>query len=183
MRARLPCRASRFSCARCRRWRSFCVLRNDGRLLPAKVDSLPRFPDGLDRPPAGFPFNNVRLRRYMRRAIEGHAPRSPGKLEAAPGFEPGNKGFADPRLTTWLCRLEEVGGRGVIAQARSRFQPRRDPRPPRRMLAFRRADLDAPDGAWSLPPARAGPALARSRPSRVGRQPAPESILRSARCR
>src|SRR6516162_11901169 len=25
-------------------------------------------------------------------------------LEAAPGFEPGNKGFADPRLTTWLCR-------------------------------------------------------------------------------
>src|SRR5580765_7613743 len=46
-------------------------------------------------------------------------------LEAAPGFEPGNKGFADPRLTTWLCRLEEVVGRGVIAQARSRFQPRR----------------------------------------------------------
>src|SRR5437867_748039 len=30
--------------------------------------------------------------------------RHAGKLEAAPGFEPGNKGFADPRLTTWLCR-------------------------------------------------------------------------------
>jgi hypothetical protein len=31
-------------------------------------------------------------------------------LEAAPGFEPGNKGFADPRLTTWLCRLEGMEG-------------------------------------------------------------------------
>ena len=27
-------------------------------------------------------------------------------LEAAPGFEPGDKGFADPCLTTWLCRLD-----------------------------------------------------------------------------
>lgn len=27
------------------------------------------------------------------------------ELEAAPGFEPGNKGFAGLRLTTWLCRL------------------------------------------------------------------------------
>ncbi len=25
-------------------------------------------------------------------------------LEATPGFEPGHKGFADPCLTTWLCR-------------------------------------------------------------------------------
>ena len=25
-------------------------------------------------------------------------------MEATPGFEPGNQGFADPRLTTWLCR-------------------------------------------------------------------------------
>ena len=24
-------------------------------------------------------------------------------LEVTPGFEPGNQGFADPRLTTWLC--------------------------------------------------------------------------------
>ena len=26
-------------------------------------------------------------------------------MEAAPGFEPGNEGFAVPCLTTWLCRL------------------------------------------------------------------------------
>ena len=26
-------------------------------------------------------------------------------LEATPGFEPGDKGFADLCLTTWLCRL------------------------------------------------------------------------------
>jgi hypothetical protein len=26
-------------------------------------------------------------------------------MEAAPGFEPGNKGFAVLCLTTWLCRL------------------------------------------------------------------------------
>ena len=24
-------------------------------------------------------------------------------MEATPGFEPGNQGFADPCLTTWLC--------------------------------------------------------------------------------
>ena len=24
-------------------------------------------------------------------------------MEVTPGFEPGNQGFADPRLTTWLC--------------------------------------------------------------------------------
>ena len=28
-------------------------------------------------------------------------------MEATPGFEPGNQGFADPCLTTWLCRLTE----------------------------------------------------------------------------
>ena len=29
-------------------------------------------------------------------------------MEVTPGFEPGNQGFADPCLTTWLCH------RGVI---------------------------------------------------------------------
>jgi hypothetical protein len=27
-------------------------------------------------------------------------------MEAAPGFEPGNRGFADRCLTAWLCRLK-----------------------------------------------------------------------------
>ena len=29
-------------------------------------------------------------------------------LEATPRFELGNQGFADPCLTTWLCRLISV---------------------------------------------------------------------------
>src|SRR5689334_3663035 len=30
------------------------------------------------------------------------------RLEAAPGLEPGNNGFAIRRLTTWLCRRKEA---------------------------------------------------------------------------
>ncbi len=29
-------------------------------------------------------------------------------MEAAPGFEPGNRGFADPCLASWLRRLAYV---------------------------------------------------------------------------
>ncbi len=30
------------------------------------------------------------------------------KMEGAPGFEPGNKGFADLCLTTWLCSQAKI---------------------------------------------------------------------------
>jgi hypothetical protein len=30
-------------------------------------------------------------------------------MEEAPGFEPGNKGFADLCLTTWLCLQDQNG--------------------------------------------------------------------------
>ena len=36
-------------------------------------------------------------------------------LEATPGFEPGNQGFADPCLTTWLCRRIENRSKKKIA--------------------------------------------------------------------
>ena len=34
-------------------------------------------------------------------------------MEAAPGFEPGNRGFADRCLTAWLCRLKNGAGNGI----------------------------------------------------------------------
>ena len=41
-------------------------------------------------------------------------------LEATPGFEPGNKGFADLCLTTWLWRLIKFCGHDVsLLRARS----------------------------------------------------------------
>lgn len=39
--------------------------------------------------------------------------------------------FADPRSTTWPCRLEEVARRTVITQASRRFQPTKGPEDPR----------------------------------------------------
>ena len=61
----------------------------------------------------------ARARQHLHESAEAIRPpgqcvaelgRERGKLEAAPGFEPGNKGFADPRLTTWLCRLPGFAG-------------------------------------------------------------------------
>ena len=34
-------------------------------------------------------------------------------MEVTPGFEPGNEGFADPCLTTWLCHRNERN-RGLL---------------------------------------------------------------------
>ena len=36
-------------------------------------------------------------------------------LEATPGFEPGNQGFADPCLTTWLCRHMRKGANSTFS--------------------------------------------------------------------
>ena len=35
-------------------------------------------------------------------------------LEVTPGFEPGNQGFADPCLTTWLCHRMEKGAKYLL---------------------------------------------------------------------
>jgi hypothetical protein len=40
-------------------------------------------------------------------------------MEATPGFEPGNSGFADRRLTTWLCRLKTLNCFGKTLQKES----------------------------------------------------------------
>ena len=48
-------------------------------------------------------------------------------LEVTPGFEPGNQGFADPRLTTWLCHHMGTGAflllpfYGAGDEARTRY--------------------------------------------------------------
>ncbi len=35
-------------------------------------------------------------------------------LEVTPGFEPGNEGFADPCLTTWLCHHIEYRSKVLL---------------------------------------------------------------------
>ena len=47
-------------------------------------------------------------------------------MEVTPGFEPGNEGFADPCLTTWLChrmteRTEVLSVFGAGDEARTRY--------------------------------------------------------------
>ena len=43
-------------------------------------------------------------------AFAEQKPGSPNSQKAAPGFEPGNKGFADLCLTTWLWRPNKKAG-------------------------------------------------------------------------
>ena len=48
-------------------------------------------------------------------------------MEATPGFEPGNKGFADLCLTTWLCRRRMPEKSGTVRLARvAGFEPAHD---------------------------------------------------------
>ncbi len=46
-------------------------------------------------------------------------------MEATPGFEPGHQGFADPRLTTWLCRHIKVKNSYTKNGADDEARPRR----------------------------------------------------------
>ena len=43
-------------------------------------------------------------------------------LEAPPGFEPGNEGFADPCLTTWLWRHKKTARKNFV-ERETRFEP------------------------------------------------------------
>ena len=64
---------------------------------------------------ASHPRSSLPPEHKNARAAPGHAGvRALMRMEAAPGFEPGNKGFAVPRLTTWPCRHPK----GVRARAR-----------------------------------------------------------------
>ena len=47
-------------------------------------------------------------------------------MEATPGFEPGNQGFADPRLTAWLCRHKKTVRR-IFWSGRRDSNPRHSP--------------------------------------------------------
>src|SRR6185436_18020051 len=47
------------------------------------------------------------------------------EMEATTGFEPVNKGFADPRLTTWLRRPRDTEGRSRGLYRRFRLAGRR----------------------------------------------------------
>ena len=51
-------------------------------------------------------------------------------LEVTPGFEPGNQGFADPCLTTWLCHhIRETAFRGRFSVWSGRRGSNSLPRP------------------------------------------------------
>src|SRR5688500_15743572 len=54
-------------------------------------------------------------------------------MEAAPGIEPGNNGFAIRRLTTWLCRRCEPE-KDTRAPAEVKLRPSRKPGPANPLL-------------------------------------------------
>ena len=82
--------------------------------------------------PFGYPFSVLARPDVASRDHQDNSPqkiRSPGAsaysllsdiVAVGHGYLEKNASvrFADPRLTTWLCRLGRVGGQGVIAQPR-----------------------------------------------------------------
>ncbi len=82
---------------RCMRWHARKTLCGTHQGMPRDAGFLPQIVDAIDgrrsrrRPRGGTPrVSRARVRREMRRK------------EVPPGFEPGNNGFADRSLTTWV---------------------------------------------------------------------------------
>ena len=89
-------------------------------------------------------------------------------LEVTPGFEPGNEGFADPCLTTWLCHrtispLVSILYRRAFVKHETAFPAHFFCRPPqkKRRPAERRTPRIALTAAPAAPPA--APAVPRRR--------------------
>lgn len=68
--------------------------------------------------------NKIKVLKRLAYGLGGHSEKIPTPtidkeplyfMEATPGFEPGNRGFADPCLTAWLCRLMERATRLELA--------------------------------------------------------------------
>ena len=68
-------------------------------------------------------------------------------MEATPGFEPGNKGFADLCLTTWLCRRRMPEKSGTVRLARvAGFEPAHDGIRIRCLTAWRYPNIGVDSG-------------------------------------
>ena len=94
-------------------------------------------------------------------------------LEVTPGFEPGNEGFADPCLTTWLCHRTVSPLVSILYEAA--FVKRETVFPAAFLLT---ASTDG--GAERAPPRRTALALI-SHPA--GCPAAPAALCRCCRCR
>ena len=84
--------------------------RQGGHTGPVRTSSLPETPRERSRKDDPLP-----------RHCTGDCARN--ELEAAPGFEPGNKGFAVPRLTTWPRRLTRGGEAITLHRRTPRWAP------------------------------------------------------------